>query len=344
MRLVAAGVLVAWLTTPVSAQLPASVSRLKPALEAVLNERRVELATDIGHYGLVFTPTPEMLQAFLDQVEAREHRGGFVVTLRNYFDPARYPARESHGGTFLSALLGFWRPDGRPARLQDRWTFANGARVLDDIYVGHKKQLFIPPNESAPPLPVILLPFESNGKTVVEAADAYQVVLLVIEHTPAERFGETWANIVNQSLSVDRVVDQVRTAYLADRRTGVVSADHTSYHAMEILVKHAQKAATKPDFSEVARRFLEVELSETELLKNEMLRDALVSHYIQSLGYLLSYDRLELSAEQKAQVRAWLGTVVRYFPDSRLEVADVHELAHALHGLRLIEAHADKLE
>jgi hypothetical protein len=89
MRLVAAGVLVALLTTPVSAQLPTSVGRLKAMIETVLNERRVELATDVGHYGLVFTPTPEMLQAFLDQVEAREYRGAFVVTLRDYFDTAR---------------------------------------------------------------------------------------------------------------------------------------------------------------------------------------------------------------------------------------------------------------
>lgn len=344
MRFIAAGALMAFLMTPLSAQLPPALSRLRASLETVLNERRVELATDIGHYGLVFTPTPEMLQASLEQVEAREHRGGIVVTLRDYFDPARYPARESHGGTFLSVLLGFWRPDGRPARLQDRWTFANGVRALDDIYLAHKKQLFIPPNESGPPLPVMLLPFEAAGQTVVEAADSYQVLLLVVEQTPAERFGETWANIVNQSLSVDRVVEQVRTAYLADRRMGVVSADHTSYHAMEILVKHGQKSAARPDFATIAARFIEVELSETELLKNEKVREALVSHYIQSLGYLLAYDRLELSEAQKARVRAWLANVVRHLPDSRLEVTNVHELAHALHGLRLIERHANKLE
>jgi hypothetical protein len=228
--------------------------------------------------------------------------------------------------------------------LPDRWSFANGPRPLEEIYVAHKRQLFIPPNDSAPPLPVMLLPFESDGKTVVEAADAYQVLLLVIEHTPREQFGETWPNIVNQTLSVDRLVEQVRTAYLADRRSGVVSADHTSYHAIEILTKHAQKAVTRPDLRAITQRFLEVELSETELLKNDMLREALVSHYIQSLGYLLTYDRLELSAMQKGQIRAWLGNVVRQLPESRLEVADVHELAHALHGLRLIEANASKLE
>lgn len=338
--------LVPALGSAVAADLPASTLRLKASLETALNERQSELASDLGHYGLVFQPTQEMVRASLEQVEAREHRGGFVVTRAPYFSVANYPARESHGGTFLNELLRFWQPEGRKARLQDRYVFANGARVLDDIYLAHKKQLFIPPVEQGiPSFPVMLLPFATDeGRTVVEPADSYQVLLLVIDNTPAGQFGTEWMNIVNQPLSVDSLVAQVRTAYLTDRKPGTLSADHTSYHALEILVKHAQKSPRRPDLQVVTRRFLDVELSETALLANEAVREALLSHYIQALGYLLSYDRLDLASQDKAQVARWLDTLAGYFPASLSQAASVHELAHALHGLRLIQEHADRLE
>ena len=329
------------------ADLPASTLRLKANLENVLNERQSELATDLGHFGLVFQPTQEMLRASLQQVEAREHRGGFVLTRGPYFSTANYPARESHGGTLLNELLGFWQPNGRKALLQDRYAFANGPRVLDTIYLAHKKQLFIPPieNGAAPSFPVMLLPFASEeGRTVVEPADSYQVLLLVIDNTAGGQFGDEWMNLVNQPLSVDRLVEQVRTAYLEDRQPGRLPGDHTSYHALEILVRHAQKSPAMPSIQAIKRRFLEVELSETELLKNDAVRDALLSHYIQALGYLLSYERLALSAQEKMQITRWLDGLAGYFPERLAQVANVHELAHALHGLRLIQQHAGKLE
>lgn len=331
----------------VLADLPASTLRLKANLEVVLNERRSELAGDLGHFGLVFQPTQEMLRASLQQVEAREHRGGFVLTLGRYFNTADYPARESHGGTFLSQILRFWQPDSRKANLKDRYVFANGPRVLEDIYLAHKKQLFIPPVQkgSPPSFPVMLLPFASEeGKTLVEAADAYQVLLLMIENTPGDQFGTQWMNLVNQPLSVDRLIEQVRTAYLGDRKPGTLSGDHTSYHVMEILVKHAQKSSAKSDFQPIKRRFLDAELSETALLEDETVRHALLSHDIQSLGYLLSYEQLELTAEEKVQITRWLEKLADRFPERLERVKSVHELAHALHGLRLVQEHASKLD
>ena len=337
--------LIPMMGTGAAADLPASTLRLKTNLEAVLTARQSELASDLGHYGLVFPPTQEMVRASLQQVEAREHRGGFVLTRTPYFSAANYPARESHGGTFLNELLRFWQPNGRKARLQDRYAFANGPRVLDAIYLAHKNQLFIPPVEQGiASFPVMLLPFANEeGKTVVEPADSYQVLLLVIDNTPAAQFGTEWTNIVKQPLSVDRLVAQVRTAYLAKPKPGTLSADHTSFHALEILVKHAQKSQARADLQDVKRRFLEVELADTALVTNESIREALVSHYIQALGYLLSFDRLDLTADEKAQVTQWLDKAAGYFPQDLSQARSVHELAHALHGLRLVQAHEGKL-
>lgn len=344
-------VLLSFLLIPITgasalAQIPASALRLQASLETTLSDRQAELASDLGHFGLVFPPTQEMVRASLQQVEAREHRGGFVLTRAPYFSTANFRARESHGGTFLNELLRFWQPEGRKARLQDRYVFANGARALEDIYLAHKKQLFIPPVEQGvPSFPVMLLPFATDeGKTVVEPADSYQVLLLVLDNTPGAQFGSEWLNIVNRPLSVDSLVAQVRTAYLTNPKPGTLSGDHTSYHALEILVKHAEKSPARPDLQDVKRRFLEVELSETALLENAPLRHGLIAHYLQALGYLLSHERLRLSAGEKAHITAWLGKVEGYYPGNLAQVGGVHELAHALQGLRLIQEHAQKLD
>lgn len=331
----------------VFADLAPSTLRLKSNVELMLNERKTELASDISHFGLVFQPTQEMLRGSLQQVEAREHRGGFVLTRSQYFNPENFPARESHGGTFLYQLLRFWQPENRKADLQDRYVFANGPYRLEDIYTAHRKQVFLPPKQAgAPsPYPAMVLPFASaDGKTIVEAADSYQVLLLIIENTPGEDLGKPWVNLINQTLSVDLLIEQVRRAYLEDRQRGTLSGDHTSYHVMEIVVTHAQKSLTGSNLQQVTKRFLDVELSETDLLENETVRHGLLSHYIQSLGYLLSYERLELTREEKVQIKRWLEKLEDYFPGKLDQLKDVHELAHVLHGLRLVQEHEHKLQ
>src|SRR5207237_611501 len=160
---------------------------------------------------------------------------------------------------------------------------------LGDIYRAYKKQIFLRPNDAgvAPFLPELTIPFASkDGQTILQTADAYQVLSLVIENTPAESFGDRWTNLFGQSLSVDLLIDQVRRAYLEDRTIGTRSSpagDHSSYHVIETLVQHAQKSRTKPDLEPIKQRFLEVELSKGRLSKDEA-GYILASHYVQSLG------------------------------------------------------------
>jgi len=67
----------------------------------------------------------------------------------------------------------------------------------------------------------------------------------------------------------------------------------------------------------------------------------LLAHYAESLGLLLADPRPRWSADERTQVRAWLGELDARF--TSLESEESRRLAHLLRGLRLVREHAERL-
>jgi hypothetical protein len=319
---------------------------LAARVEAELARRPDPFANDPSHQVLVAPVSQPVLLEFMRQIRTFGAPDEVVLGTAH--------GLETHGGGLLHLLFSAWRPDARAARMADTFRFEpDGAGVpLAVLYASLRQQVFLPvPSvagvagvagvatididgalRDASQLP--RMRFRVAGEPPAEV-DAYHFLRLMIAHEPD--LAATWRNHGGQDLSANRVLDHTRDVYLASRDTPAEPADHSRLHLVEVLLEASRRRGQSPDA--VQRHFLAVELGrETFDPRDETL---LLGHYTESLGLLLADPRTRWNAEQRRHVRAWLSRLDGRFPD--VESVPGRRLAHLLRGLRLVEAHADRL-
>lgn len=260
---------------------------------------------------------------------------------------------ERHGGAVLNFLFRHWRPEGREARAGDRFRFRRREVALGRIYAGHRRQILLPtPNPSADlsfgtvpeadPLPIMRFFSETDDVPVVER-DAYSFLRLLVARE--NDFSEKWTNQVKQELSVDSLLQHTLRHYLRVRGSEAERDDHSNLHLVELLLAYHHRAATGPEPAErldpnaLKRRFLTTELARSA---SETDQES-VSHYAESLGWLLADSHVSWNAAEASQVLRWL----RQLEETRfrdLAAAEGTHLTHLLRGLRLVRSNRDRLD
>lgn len=313
--------------------------QLLARVEADLHRREEELRATPAHYGLVFPLSQPDLLAALRPVRFYGRGTDLVLGSDSALEP--------HGGGVLRLLLDHWRPDSRPATLEDRFWFEKNRQslALGALYRAHRHQLFLPVEGVAPEriagrlprtpqLPRMRLPFTLPGQpTRFVEVDAYKTLGLLIELEPDP--SRTWVNALGQELSVDLLMHHVRDHYLSTTDTPAEPADHSELHLVELLLAYRAGAADAPDVAQIQQRFLEVELARTEFEPAD--EPLLRAHYAESLGLLLEEPRLDWRPSDRERVRAWLGDLDERFVD--LDTVPVNRLSHLLRGLRGVASH-----
>jgi hypothetical protein len=317
-------------------------AQLRARLEAHLRDHQPALKLEPGHYALLYELEPGYIEERLQSIAANWDGVGFV--LGNEY------GAEPHGGGILALLLEHWRPDSRPAALEDAFWFAgNGKRLrLAEIYRGHQRQLFLPVSgrsadaidgqlPGTPQLPRMRFRHSSRPEPI--ETDAYSFLRLLVAHEAD--LAATWINHLGQELSVDLLLGNVRGHYLSDRGPDAEVADHSNLHLVELLLAYDRRRGDERGAEEVKRRFLEVELARRDF-EGEAAVEAL-AHYAESLGLLLADPRVGWRPEERERVTIWLGELERdRMPD--LDAVPLQELSHLLRGLRLVDEHRARLE
>jgi hypothetical protein len=313
--------------------------QLRARVEAHLEGQREALKEAPTHYILVFELDQPGLLAFMKQIQFYWDGTGFVLGVA--YGP------ESHGGGVLALLLDAWQPAGRNARLADGFPFEVNERMLEleKIYRSHQHQIFLPvPGREAsaiagklpttPQLPRMRFRYWTAENPVETDAYRFLGVLLAHEEDPSA----TWTNHLGQELSVDLLLEGARGDYLAQRDIDAEVEDHSRLHLVELLLASARRRGNGAD--EIKQRFLEVELAR-EGFEGEAGSEA-QAHYVESLGVLLADPSVGWQTDEKQQVKAWL---LRLDRDSfqNLDAVPLEHQAHLLRGLRLIDAHRDRL-
>ena len=301
---------------------------LAARVESVLEREKARLVEDLGHYALVFSVEQAQLLAFMRPVRVFGETHELVLGTAQGFEP--------HGGGLLALLLDLWRPEGRAAKLGDRFTFeASGATLpLSAIYASHRSQIFLPDSGNSPQLP--RMRFRVPGAPVVEV-DAYQFLGLLIEHETD--LAKNWTNSLGQRLSVALLLEHARRFYLASRDSASEPKDHSGLHMVELLLAASRLRGDDPE--PIQRHFLEVELARRDFdAKDAAL---LLGHYAESLGRLVADPRVVWTAQEKEQVNDWLGWLEEtHFRD--LDAIAPRHLTHLLLGLRLVRRYGPLLE
>jgi hypothetical protein len=322
---------------------PLPGARLLAQTEVRVNEARKELRQSITHYGLVFAVTPEDFASFGRQLMARSDGRDLVM--------GSLHGVELHGGGVLGAILGFWTPGERPARLEDRFPFAWSPRAvaLREIYRSHRQQIYLPVPGRAfqeiqgklpgqPQLPRMHLAFRPavDGATSADV-DAYAFLRTLLEREPS--LHAAWTTRAGQRLTADLLLRHVGDLYLSQRTVGDEAADHSHLHLVELLLDYARHRPGAVDPNAVKRRFLEVELQRQEF--GEAGPSEALGHYAESLGLLLQDPDVAWTAGEKSRVRSWLQALETSgaFGDR----AEPQHAAHLLAGLRLVERQRAKL-
>lgn len=313
---------------------PTETALLLAKLESHLEARASELGPT--HRGLLYPLEQADLRSFMDQIEFRSEDLGWVLGV-SY-------AAEAHGGGLLALLLEHWRPEGRPAELDDAYWFEPNQEHLGlrDLYQAYLGQIFLPIPDLAPGEIRGQLPEEPTlprmrsryGKGApIREADAYRFIGVLLSHEADP--GRTWTNHLGQELSASLLLDQVRRKYLAQSSSS--QPDHSQLHLVELLLHPASAA----DANEVKRRFLEVELRHSNF-DGESGAEALC-HYAESLGRLLNHAGVSWTPSERGQVEDWLLDLAT----KRAANFDGFELSHLTHlarGLRWVEANREKLD
>jgi hypothetical protein len=301
---------------------------LEARVAAVLEREKARLVEDLGHYALVFSVEQEQLLAFMRQVRVFGDVDELVLGTAQGF--------ESHGGGLLALLLELWRPEGRAAKLGDRFAFeASGAILpLSAIYASHRGQILLPAPLDTPQLARML--FRVPGVPPVEA-DAYQFLgLLLANEGDLER---TWTNAQGQSLSVELVLDHARRHYLASRDSASEPVDHSNLHMVELLLAASRRAGDDPE--PIQRRFFDVELQRRDFDPEDAA--LLLGHYTESLGRLVADPRVDWTGREKQLAIDWLGWLeATHFRD--LDGIAPRHLTHLLLGLRLVRVYGPRIE
>ena len=308
--------------------------RLLADVEAELDARQAELKPMLEHYGLVF-PIPQAdLEAFMQNV--RVQGSGADLALGNELGV------ESHGGGYLRFLFDYWRPEGRPATLDDRFHFETAQRDIElrRFYEAGRQQLFLPyaKRTEVPPLPRMLIRWQASpSSTLLVDSDAFKFLSLLIELEPDA--ARSWSNRQAQQLSVVALMRRVREHYLTSRPSAAGPLDHSSLHLVELLVAYGRKDPTY-DFAPIREHLLGVELAQEGL--DPKVAATLRAHHAESLGHLLTAPGLAWSAADKERAKHWLRELEElHFPDAPDEV---EPLSHLGRGLRLVREHRAVLE
>jgi hypothetical protein len=255
----------------------------------------------------------------------------------------------------LEFLFRHWRPDGRAARPEDRFPFLRAEVALVRILAGHRRQIFLPvpgraPEAIAGEIPDtpqlarmrFLVESETLGAVATER-DAYSFLRLLV--ASEQDFGARWKNQLGQELSVDLLLRHAWRRYLEVPSAEAEREDHSALHLVEILLSYHHRgllqgtAAARPNPNALKRRFVAFELSRPV---HETDDESLV-HYVESLGWLLADSHVSWSAEEGAQLKAWLQELEEErFPE--LAALEETHLAHLLGGLRRIGRHWNRLD
>lgn len=312
---------------------PAAGPGLAERVEARLAGQRDALRPLLGHYGLVFPVEEAELRAFMRPIRVFGEPGALVLGTAH--------GLESHGGGLLALLLEHWRPEDRPARLADRFSFeANRARLpLAALYASNRRQVFLPVAGRAreeiagalPDAPVLpRMRFALPGMAPVET-DAYRFLGVLAAHEPD--LSAPWTNALGQRLTGALLLEHARGHYLATGDTPAEPEDHSNLHLVEVLLGAARRTGADPE--PVKRRFLANEL--TRRVFEPADETLLLAHYAESLGLLAADPRTRWSPAEARRVRDWLAGLDTAFRD--LEGEEPRRLAHLLRGLRLLREH-----
>jgi hypothetical protein len=324
---------------------PVAGAELRARVEARVLEERSLLDESIGHCGLLFDVEQEHLARFMERIVLR--RGGRDIV------PGSQTSLELHGGGVLGILVDYWRPHGRPPRLEDRYPFSwsTAPVALAEIYRSHQNQIFLPvpglPTDEidgqipdSPQLPRMRFRFEKHSSSFeTTEVDSYTFLRILLEYEPD--LGATWSNRLNQRLSVDLLLRNTWARYVSSQSAEAEFEDHSYLHLVELLLAFSRHRDVQLDSNQVKRRFLSVELGRTEFGGYEPAEA--LGHYTDSLGFLLGSPEITWSADEKRQVRNWLEDLER----NRLREVrglPIAYLTHLLRGLRTIERNQARLQ
>lgn len=322
----------------VAAGQPVPGDALRARVEAELGRMRGPLRANLGHYALVFPVEQSDLLAFLRPVRVYGKPGDLHLGTDHGAEP--------HGGGLLAFLLAWWRPDGRAADLRDRYRFGPDAEgtALAELYASLRRQVYLPVPGRAPDAIDAALPgepvlprvrFRRPGGDVAEA-DAYQLLGLLVEREPD--LDAPWTNHQGQRLTAALLLDHVRRVYLTSSDTPGEPADHSHLHLVDLLLAASARSGSDPE--EIQQRFLAVEMSRRAFEPADA--NAVLAHHAESLGRLVADPRVGWSPPERAQARAWLAWLeAERFRDLASE--EWYELTHLLLGLRLVDAHRERL-
>jgi hypothetical protein len=317
--------------------------QLLARVEARLARERPALRAHPGHAGELFPVPQAELNAFLLQV--RPHGSGADLILGTMTQP------ESHGGGLLRLLLDEWRPDSRPASLDDAYLFRTRPAPLRlrDLYEAHRQQLYLPVPGRAPEaidgalpqtpqLPRMFVHFQGpyGAERIVDSDSFKQLGLLIRLEPDATRI---WRNRFGQPLSLALLMRDVRAHYLASAAPTAEPADHSNLHLVGLLAEF-DAATHARDLAPIQRHFLDVDLAQEQFDRDA---DLVLAHFAESLGHLLDATDLSWSRDDRRRVRRWLAELeTRRFAD--VERVDLDPLCHLAYGLREVRAHRDALK
>lgn len=295
--------------------------------EARLDDERELLRPRLGHYGLVFSISQAELAAFMTQI--RVHGEGADLTLGVVRQP------ESHGGAVLALLLDHWRPEARLPRLDDRYPFeARPSGVdLQSLYDAYGQQIGLP-KAGSDQLPRMRFQFAPSPNAVpldrrwVEA-DAFAFLGALIQFEPDP--SRVWRNRVGQSISLDRLMTELRRGYLASEPPDREPDDHSVLHVVPLLVAY-EAAFPGAGLEEVRDHFVARELAVKRGGSGPF--DEVQVHRMEALGALVSAEGLAWSEQDYARVSDWL----RGLGPGTETVAEtqLNHLTHLTKGLRAL--------
>lgn len=332
--------------TPESPPAPSSGAGLRVRVETRLGAERADLLQSIGHYGLVYEVGQEELHRFMSQIFLLRDGADIVMAAEGGI--------ELHGAGVLDLIAKLWEPKGQAAQLADAFPFVRNERAvpLREIYDSMRMQIFLPvpllggeeidgPLPVSPQLPRMSVRHRRTGRLEAVELDAYNALDLLLRYEPDLQ--ATWRNRQGQRISVAILLESVWAHYVAPRSAREEFADHSYLHLPEVLLvyRRRQNVEVRHDPNALKERLLAVELERQEYGGYDA--SEALSHYVESLGFLLAEPDISWTKAEKEKVRMWLHDVATV----RLtEISDVplQHLAHLHRGLTRIEANADRLQ
>lgn len=331
--------------TPESPPVSLPGAGLRARVEARLGSQRADLLPSIGHYGLVYGVSQGELQRFMAQIFLQRDGSDIVMAAEGGI--------ELHGGGVLELISTLWRPNGRSAELGDAFPFSRSEHAvpLREIYDSMRIQIFLPVpmtggNELngqlpvSPELPRMRVRHRRNGRLEEAELDAYNALALLLRYEADLQM--TWRNRFGQRISGATLLESAWDHYVIPRSPEEEFSDHSYLHLVELLLAYHRRldVEARRDPNVLKRRLLSVELERKEY--GGYAASEALSHYVESLGFLLAEPGIRWTKTEKEKVLAWLRDLetVRLV---EIDKAPLQHLAHLLRGLRRIEANADRL-